>query len=376
MNREQIKILFAKYINNDCSEEELVLLEKFLESYQNKSSQDFPEVRLAQQDAKKRMWEKIKNDIERKKHKNRYSSLLKYAAAIVMLLSTSLYFYLNNSVSTIPAQALQIEENAVILKSGKEQEQKLNILGKQVITNDKEETVATQSGSRLIYQRNENRKELVYHEIDVPHGKKFQIQLSDGTLVHLNAGTSMRFPENFVEGKNREVFLKGEAYFEVAKDTENPFIVHSKDLQINVLGTHFVVNSHTEGSRYAVLLEGSISARTGNDGLNGKVILPGEKVSQKGADLNVEKIDIEDYTAWLNGRLSFNNQPFSEIIKKIERKYNVVIKNEYEALSTVKFRGKFDDETIIDLLDVFKESAAFEYKIIANEIVITRPKVN
>ncbi|RTZ80485.1 MAG: hypothetical protein DSY98_04325, partial [SAR324 cluster bacterium] len=84
---------------------------------------------------------------------------------------------------------------------------------------------------------------LQYHRLTVPYGKTFQVVLSDGTRVHLNAGTMLRYPVRFVKGRDREVFMEGEALFDVSKDAKRPFVVHANQLGVRVLGTQFVVSS-------------------------------------------------------------------------------------------------------------------------------------
>ena len=101
---------------------------------------------------------------------------------------------------------------------------------------------------------------MVYNTLKIPYGKKFEVQLSDGTIVHLNAGTSLRYPVQFVKNQSRQVYLTGEAFFEVSKDKAHPFTVNTQEVNVEVLGTKFNVNSYTEDvSTDVVLVEGKVS---------------------------------------------------------------------------------------------------------------------
>ncbi|WP_299535514.1 FecR domain-containing protein [Ulvibacterium sp.] len=373
MDNKEIKALFDKYIRNECTDEEIALLEKFLESYQKKGSDYDADTLETLEVSKDKVWNRVRSGIEKEERHRPVFPLLKYAAVIVLFIGSALYFFYGTHKVDDGGQVLQIEENAIILKTGDHTGQKLNILGKQPIKNQHGKTIATQSGTRLVYNSSEDVSEPTYNEIMVPYGKKFQLELSDGTVVHLNSGTSLRFPEQFIEGSEREVFLDGEAYFEVTKRKHQPFFVHADDMKVAVLGTRFVANSYEGNKNYTVLMEGSVSISDKTTRTKPQLMIPGQKAVFLENEIGISEVNANDYIRWLQGELSFNNQPFPEIIQKIERKYNVTIKNEYERLNDLKFRGRFNDETILDLMDVFKETAGFEYKIEANEIIITTP---
>ncbi|MEO1011608.1 MAG: DUF4974 domain-containing protein, partial [Bacteroidota bacterium] len=104
------------------------------------------------------------------------------------------------------------------------------------------------------------------------------------------------------------------------------------------------------------------------------VIKPGEKAELNNESITVSEVDIDDYLGWTSGKLNFNNQSFNDIVQKIERHYGVVIVNEFHALGQMKFRGVFTDESVMDFMDTFKESASFEYKIEGKKIIIVEPE--
>ncbi|CAM3362688.1 FecR family protein [Zobellia roscoffensis] len=374
MDEKKAKKLFKKYLNQTCSKEEKELLERFLESYQGEDVQ-MSNFRF-DNEVKQEVWQKIseKTEIPKSKKTNFNRFLLKYAALFLGLIGLAVAFnYFSSNTTEKPT--LVIEDKAIVLKTGDNQTKKIIVGGGESITDADGNVLASQSNDQMVYH-GKSTTELVYNEIIIPKGKTFELKLSDGTLVHLNADTSLKYPVSFVEGKDRKVFLKGEAYFEVAKDPKHKFTVVAKDMDVKVLGTHFNVSSYAKEETYAVLVEGSVAISERNlEDTTGEVSIlePGQKASLSKGDISISDVDVNDYLNWRQGDLVFNNEPFRDIIKKIERRYGVEIENSYTELESVRFRGAFQNETIEDLLDTFKESAEFDYEITNNQILIKKP---
>lgn len=375
MNSKKAKKLFKKYVKNECSAEELELLHRFLDSYQDKdqafSSLDYNN----EAEINRKIWLKIKAEIKVGKKKKQFvlHPYLKYAAIFLALLGVT-YIYRTNFLIE-PNNELVIKEESVILKLDNNENKKIDITGSEVLVDKNGKIIGTQNGTKLVYDKMSEIDKLVYNEVIVPNGKKFQLVLSDGTEVHLNSGTSFKYPAHFISDTDREVFLKGEAYFEVAKDENRPFEVHTSDLQVQVLGTHFNVNSYGNTETYAVLIEGSVAINKKDmiEKENSTILVPGQKASLTTDEIEINNVNVDDYISWRTGNLVFNNETFKDIIYKIERKYNVHIENRYTQLNTIKFKGKFGDESILDLLNTFKESAEFDYQIKDQKIIIMKP---
>lgn len=372
VNKKQAQSLFEKYLNGECSQDEERLLEAFLESYQDDSKiwTDWG----FDASKKQEIWDKIRlHTLHDKKHtigRVYNPNWIKYAAVVVGITLVSLFYFKN----TVQDRLLPVDDEMVVLQTGKGKNN-LSENSAGDITDKNGEVIASQQGGVLKYKKSPVLQELVYNEISVPKGKTFKLVLSDGTQVHLNAGTNLRFPVNFVPGNFREVFLKGEAYFEVARDEENPFVVRANDMEVKVLGTHFNVSSYEGSEQHAVLIEGSVSVsnRKNSHGVSEPIVIkPGQKASMVPEGLDVEEVDVGDYIAWTQDILIFNDESFPEIIKKIERRYNVEIQNNYAELTTARFNGKFNEESIIDLMNTFKESANFDYQINNGKIIINK----
>ncbi|WP_152439765.1 FecR family protein [Arcticibacter svalbardensis] len=221
----------------------------------------------------------------------------------------------------------------------------------------------------------ENSSKIRYNIISTPNGGEFQISLTDGTKVWLNAGSSLRFPTAF-EGNIREVELKGEGYFEVAKNTKKPFHVIVKDpvskknLNIEVLGTHFNVMAYDDEKRIqTTLLEGKVKLS-----FNGgeSVLKPGEQaiLSKINQVLSIQKVDTEICVAWKNGYFIFENEDLASILRKVSRWYNVDI--EYKKnLKDLTFTGsisKFED--VRQILQLMELTEVINFKIEGRRIIV------
>lgn len=379
MNRKQAKRLFEKYVNNECSAEELEMLHRFLDSYQ-KDNDEWSQSEYGDKDELlEKMFSKVKAEIlkEEKPNKHWIRPLLKYAAVLVLILSVVVFFKYDTHKGK---PALVIPDEAIVIKLAGNETKIINTNGTELLVNQEGEVIGSQNGNQLTYIDNNGKNDkIVYNEITIPKGKRFQLTLSDGTLVHLNAETTLRYPENFVSGKDREVFLQGEAFFEVTKDAEHPFIVNTDDIGVAVLGTQFNVNTYKQSQPFTVLVEGSVIMypngieQENEDSVHKAVLLPGQRALFADQRMEITDVDVSNYIDWREGKLVFVNMPFLDIVHKIERKYNVSIDNQYTDLNDFRFKGRFEDETIIDLMDVFKESVGFDYKIEDNKIIITKP---
>ena len=186
----------------------------------------------------------------------------------------------------------------------------------------------------------------VMNQLIIPYGNQSRLVLSDNTVVWLNAGSRLVYPSRF-EDKTREVLLFGEAFFEVSKDEKKPFIVKTSDLQIKVLGTQFNISAYTEDKVIqTVLKEGSVLIRNNNSGLFERdlVLKPNQMASfnRTSKDTKVYEVDVNYYTLWTKGLLSFDEIDFTRIVKKVERFYNISIGFSEPNLGTTRISGKLD----------------------------------
>ena len=241
-----------------------------------------------------------------------------------------------------------------------------------------------------------------YNEITVPHGSKSMIVLGDSTKVWLNAGATFRYPTNF-ERKGREIFLEGEAYFEVKKDEHRPFLVNMNGMNIKVHGTKFNVRAYAGDSRLeTALLEGSIEVIgvKSEQGKNDNLFLkPGQKLvlfkeinkddaildhqgdSFVGLDpVKIERAELtnllsaENEIAWRADKLVFERQRFDEVKTKLERWYGVTIDIQDSSILNYRFTGTFDQETFEQAIGALKHAASFDYELNKKHVIIRKNK--
>jgi ferric-dicitrate binding protein FerR (iron transport regulator) len=207
---------------------------------------------------------------------------------------------------------------------------------------------------------------LIYNTITTPRAGQYRLTLTDGTKVWLNAATSLQFPASF-SGKERRVKLSGEAYFEVTKNSLQPFIVETPRQTIEVLGTHFNVNAYEEETATkTTLLEGRVKVATGS---SSAVLKPGQQAASGTNAIQVNEADTEEAVAWKNGYFKFNKADIQTIMRQLERWYDVEV--EYRgAVPTDLFVGKINrSENISGVLRVL-ELSEVQFKIENRKIIV------
>lgn len=204
------------------------------------------------------------------------------------------------------------------------------------------------------------------YKVESPAGQMTNIELPDGTLVMLNSGTEIKYSGDFTKG-NRQVYLKGEAFFDVQTDIEHPFIVHSEFLGVKVYGTSFNIQAYPEDLEFtATLIEGKIGLLDKN-GEEVASMSPGEKACffDSKTSIEIRKVDTEMYTSWKEGLVTFRNERLEDIAKQIERWYNVEIIIKKEGLGDEKYFGTILKNKPIDqILEVLKLTTSLDYEIV------------
>ena len=379
-----IPLLVEKLTKGTCSSEEVDLLLSYFEAgdlreleqaiQKTWNSDSLTSLPLGMEE---RTWKKIDRKLTAKaepsisgkrhsagtKGSNGFSRFLKYAAVFIGVLLLSVIFYNNRSITNeIPANVVSLELNDGSIKALEEVETETLIKPGLVF-----------KGRKLVYKESEveTAAEPAFNSLRVPNGKKFQVVLSDGTEVYLNAGTFFRYPENFPEGGTRKVFLEGEAFFKVAKG-EQSFVVNTTHLKTEVLGTEFNVSAYPEATSVAVsLLEGKVSVQ---DEKGKQLMLAPDQMAvlrMKTLELSLEEIDAMDKIAWVEGVLLFKDEPFSDILPILERQYDVELLNRNSSLLNKRFTGRFQDEELQDILKVFSTAVPFTYQRTGSRILIT-----
>lgn len=215
----------------------------------------------------------------------------------------------------------------------------------------------------------------VMQNFETEKGEKARVTFSDGTKVVLNSASSIRFPQEF-RGAKREVYLEGEAYFEVAHNSDHPFIVYSQDAEVQVLGTEFNVQGWSDdGSVEVVVREGKVSVGSQNSEVNesSQVILTDglyTNIENGKAPALAKEVNVTNRLIWTHGGLFFDNAPFSKVIRDLERRFNVEFKEVDEELTDIPYTGMFQYAELDEVLAVIAASMDFEYERDGSEIII------
>lgn len=389
-SNSEIKDLLQKFVLNQCTPEETNEVIAYYKK--NKLTDDFPSVediqnllgempKMSQQKADAIFMNILASSKENETvidiapKKSNFRKYVAIAASVVVILGIGFFYKQNIPTKTIQPK-FDFKSTDIVLQLENGKVQIIHEDNSVQVLDSKGNVVGNQSGNKLVYENNSNLEKVSYNTIKIPYGKKFQLQLSDGTLVHLNAGTTLKYPVKFIAGENRQVFLDGEAFFDVAKDKKHPFIVNADNLNVRVLGTHFNVSNYPEDAATdVVLVEGSVGMYNSNEDFNADkntILKPGYKGSfnRQNAAISTKAVITDIYTSWINGGLTFRNMSFKNIITKLERRYNVTIINKNEKLANEKFNASFKDESIENVMSYFNDIHGINYTIKNNQILI------
>jgi len=214
----------------------------------------------------------------------------------------------------------------------------------------------------------------VYQHVKAAFGTQSKVELSDGTIVYINSGSELSFPNSFSDKNNRKVKLSGEAYFTVAKNKEKPFIVETNKLQVKVLGTSFNVDAYPDNSDVIIaLVEGQIAIQHLNekDQKNIAVMKPNQIATYNINSANLcltSENDLSKYIDWKEGKIVFSNDPINIVMKKLENWYNVEIELANKKLEKYRFTGTFINEPIENILSILSMTSNMKYKIYASKL--------
>jgi hypothetical protein len=376
-------ILIQKFVEKQLSTSEKIKLQdwilsdaKNLQTFTNQLNQ----LEKKQQESfnSEKAFQNFMKEIHKNDKKNfTIKKYYKFAALLIIGLSIGYFLLLKEeNISTVANVKKEVLKDEITIKLA---DGSTKIINNDISIDLKDtdgNTIASKNNGGLHFTENQTTTALVYNEISVPNSKTLQLILSDGTKVWLNAGTVFKFPQNFTSNsKNRTVYLQGEAFFEVTKNKNKPFIVDSKEMQVEVLGTKFNVSSYNnEDYISTTLVEGSVNVFRTEVSEEKIQLTPSyqAKFHKADAQFSKSKVDTRIYTSWIDNTLIINNLSFSAIIKKLERKYDVTITNKVAKLDKEVFRGEFKNETIETILKTISLSRPFTYTIDKNEITITK----
>ena len=271
-------------------------------------------------------WQKIISRRDALNKKRQRTSWL-IAASVVSLFFVGIWFF--QGVNKSEALDTGISDESAMVQPGKEQAYLTLSGGETVLLDSRDEQVVREGGAEINFVGNQldytaiTDKKAYWHKLNVPTGGTYFVRLNDGTKVWLNAETELEYPSVFT-GKERQVVVQGEAYFEIAENSQQPFIVRVNGTAVKALGTAFNINTHAhKGTVKTILTEGKIEVSVGD---KTQIVTPGYAALSDGKGLSVEKADLEEALALKEGNFYFNGKRLHEILGEISRWYGVELR--------------------------------------------------
>lgn len=380
MTPEEYISLYEKYRNGSCTPEEAAQLMQYRDNFHLLEEEETQAADVGEQ-LKDRIYGKIMQTTGGKKVVQLANWWRAAAAVLLLVLGLGALFTKNNTkkplavkVNKAPASAPQP------IKPGTNTATLTLADGSVITLNDAPEGVLAQTGSTAItkangllsYTANSNgaaANENALNTMHVPRGGQYAVTLSDGTKVWLNSGSSLTYPEVFA-GTERKVVLSGEAYFEVSKNEQQPFIVHTNRADVHVLGTHFNINAYNdEGVLKTTLLEGAVRLSAATASI---LLAPGEQGLITGSRPGIEKkrVNVNQEIAWKAGYFVFRNNTIGDIMRQISRWYDVEITYR-GGLPTGTFGGTYSKgKDLPELLNGLELTGLVHFKIEGRNVIV------
>lgn len=371
---EQISLLAEKMLKGTISDEEKVLFENWYNTFPEQEVQWNDETTHSAEELKNRMLLRIKGQktIVRKWY---------WAAAVLTLfIAGTIYYYTRQtSMEQLVAQPGTTAKHTIV--PGGNKATLLLANGNIITLNDEHDGTLAQQGNTQVIKlntgqlafRSGNDKDAgnmaALNTLSTPRGGQYQITLADGTVVWMNAASKLIFPTSF-NGKERTVKLIGEAYFEIAPNEHQPFILTVNNMQIKVIGTHFNVKAYDdEPTVKTTLLQGMVKVAA-----NDKEVLlkPGQQAKMNNSgEINVVTVNVDDVVAWKNGVFSFNDVTIEEVMLQIARWYDVEIIYP-EGVPQGLFRGEIDKASDITTVLKILEVSGVRFNVEGRKILVRR----
>nr|WP_199074890.1 FecR domain-containing protein [Pedobacter sp. ASV19] len=372
---EDYEQLLERYKANQCTEEEIAFIESWYMTYREGNLYESLSLSDREKDLNT-VGERLGLEIPKKKLQ--LWPRLAAAAAIFAVIGLGLYFYRSKDHYPVSEYANDIASKGkntatLTLANGERIELSDAKVGK--LADQAGIQISKTKDGQLIYEvkASAGQTASTWNTLSTAKGEQYSVGLPDGTKVWLNNVSSLTYPASFASSKERRVQLKGEAYFEVAKDKLHPFVVKTQQQEVTVLGTHFNINSYTEDNQTTTtLLEGSVKVSAQN-GLQSKIIKPGEEVLNAGRDLQVRPANLKATMAWKEGYFRFNNENLENIMNQVSRWYDVdvVYAGNRKELASLTFWGIVSrDKNVSEVLKMIERAEKVKFKIEGRTITV------
>lgn len=323
---------------------------------------------------KGRMWTEIYKHVRICRRRNFIRRWGRVAAVLLpALMGTVLFFYFQHSQPEQHFIPVPVARNQVQLFLNDGRVVHVQQLTKDSVLRENGAGILIDTGRSVVYRPENIRKVgLVYNTLTVPRCCEYRMVLADGTQVWLNSESELRFPVNFT-GNERRVFLKGEAYFQVAKDETKPFRVETGALEIEALGTQFDVNAYRDNGKWmTTLVEGRVRVSAG-EAKQTCVLEPGKQALLHNNVLTVSDVNVEEITGWKEGRFVFRNMTMENIARQLERWYDVEINFSDVVVRYYRFTGVMKRyNQLSQLIEMIEETTDVKFQVNGRKVKICR----
>ncbi|CAM4252999.1 FecR family protein [Pedobacter westerhofensis] len=370
MTTEEIKQILERYNTGQCTELEKTIIEETLMQF-NEDQPGLSEKKL----------EKLGNEIYRnlpgsdgKSRRIKLLSIITAVASVSLIGIITLLFYPRPNTSSIENKStfnITPGGNKATLTLANGKTINLSAAKTGIIIDDNN---IKYIDSTAITNRSGNAPGMA--TISTPKGGEYQIVLSDGTKVWLNAATTLQFSANLMrERGERKVRLeRGEAYFEVYKDKKRPFVVETGQQDVLVLGTHFNIDTYEPGSIKTTLLEGSVRVQSNvhTSKTKSKILVPGEQSVNKAGAIEVRKVNTNIELAWKKGKIQFVRADLKTVMGMISRWYDIQVVYQYYPVEG-KFTGSISrSKNISEVLNLLETTGDVRFKIKERQVLVMK----
>lgn len=374
---ERIEDLLVRWVDGELSDDERKEMEGLLATSAElrETLADYLKIRRSllalRRDFRPDVEQRLREVKRRRRRLRRVMRRWSYAAAVVLAAAVAGAFFLKRDLpqqSSLPAELAWGQVPVLVMPNGERRALPQN--DTTVLWQEQGGDIHIDSRTLIMEGETGEEREPVYYTVNIPYGGEYNLVLSDGTRIYLNAGTTLRYPDHFAGG-SREIFLSGEAYLEVSRDTSRPFIVRTDDMDVRVLGTVFNVNAYPDGSYVrTTLVEGKVETSCGGERI---VMKPGTQVAYDKATRQADyfPVDVRHFISWKDGYYDFRDMTLGELMQIFVRWYDVDVRFANPLLENLRFSGRLRRyEDVSGLFEQLEYTGDVAFDVKGKNIVI------
>ncbi|MEQ7799865.1 FecR domain-containing protein [Pedobacter sp. ASV1-7] len=385
MTNREFKELARKCHDNSASEEERIAFDHayhlMLGRYTEWDREQMRDEETVKAEIYQSLTQRVILDQKNKTPKVKKRRYFYVAAAVVLVVGLAGLFYFSKREANQVQQQFAVKQEVVpgkqgatlILASG--EKIVLSSADKGQLAQEAGVIITKTADGQLVYEikNQSDSKKGQQNTLSTNKGETYQVRLPDGSMVWLNAASTLRYPVSFSGLKTRSVELDGEAYFEVAKNETLPFVVYTDREVVKVLGTHFNMSSYQDESiSRTTLIEGKVSVSPNGKSDTGqlKVLKPGEQGEVLQGNIDVKKVNTEEVIAWKNDEFMFNNEDIRSVMNKISRWYDVEIVYKTSAKNVLIWGSISRFKSITDVLKLIELTGSVHFKVEGRRVFV------